>query len=41
MQQGGVKIDGVRVADPRARLEGAALPAVLQAGRHAVRLVRA
>jgi tyrosyl-tRNA synthetase len=39
MQQGGVKLGGVKVTDPRARVEASALPAVLQAGRHAVRLV--
>jgi tyrosyl-tRNA synthetase len=39
MQQGGVKLDGVKVTDPRARVEADGLPAVLQAGRHAVRLV--
>jgi tyrosyl-tRNA synthetase len=41
MQQGGVKIEGEKVSDPRARLDGARLPVVLQVGRHAVRLVRA
>jgi tyrosyl-tRNA synthetase len=39
MQQGGVKLDAVKVTDPRARVEASALPVVLQAGRHAVRLV--
>jgi tyrosyl-tRNA synthetase len=40
MQQGGVKLDGEKVTDPRARLDASRLPAVLQAGRHAVRLVQ-
>jgi tyrosyl-tRNA synthetase len=41
MQQGGVKLEGEKVTDPRARLEPSRLPAILQAGRHAIRLVRA
>jgi tyrosyl-tRNA synthetase len=40
MQQGGVKLDGEKMTDPRARLEPSRLPAILQAGRHAIRLVR-
>jgi tyrosyl-tRNA synthetase len=40
IQQGGVKIDGEKVADPRARIEATRLPMVLQAGRHAVRVRR-
>jgi tyrosyl-tRNA synthetase len=39
MQQGGVKLGGVKVTDPRARVDPSALPAVLQSGRHAVRLI--
>ena len=38
--QGGVRLGGERVSDPRLRLRASALPMVLQAGRHAVRLVR-
>jgi tyrosyl-tRNA synthetase len=40
IQQGGVRLDGERATDPRARLDGARLPLTLQVGRHAVRLVR-
>src|SRR5215213_4049664 len=38
VQQGGVRINGERVSDPRARLTPGDLPAVLQVGRRAVRL---
>ena len=37
--QGGVRLGGERVADPRYRVDPAALPAVLQVGRRVVRLV--
>jgi tyrosyl-tRNA synthetase len=40
IQQGGVKLDGEKVHDLKHRLDPARLPAVLQTGRHAVRLVR-
>ena len=39
IQQGGVRLGGERVSDTRARVSRSALPLVLQAGRHAVRLV--
>jgi tyrosyl-tRNA synthetase len=39
VQQGGVRLNGERVSDPRARVSPADLPGVLQVGRHAVRLV--
>jgi tyrosyl-tRNA synthetase len=39
IQQGGAKLDGQKVDDLRYRIEAARLPAVLQAGRHAVRLI--
>ena len=39
--QGGVRLGGERVSDPRSRVEAAALPLVLQVGRRAVRLVLA
>jgi len=39
VQQGGVKLDGQKVDDLRYRIDAARLPAVLQAGRHAVRLI--
>ena len=39
IQQGGVKLAGERVTDPKRRLEAGDLPVVLQAGRHAVRLL--
>jgi tyrosyl-tRNA synthetase len=38
IQQGGVKVDGERVTDVKRRIGRAALPLVLQAGRHAVRV---
>ncbi len=38
IQQGGVRLAGERVTDPKRRLEASDLPVVLQAGRHAVRL---
>jgi len=40
IEQGGVRLNGERITDPRARLSSADIPALLQAGRHAVRLVR-
>jgi tyrosyl-tRNA synthetase len=39
VQQGGVRVNGDRVSDPRARIGVEDLPAVLQVGRHVVRLV--
>ena len=39
IQQGGVRLAGERVTDPKRRLEASDLPVVLQAGRHAVRLL--
>jgi len=39
IQQGGVKVGGEKVADVKARIGRRALPLVVQAGRHAVRLV--
>jgi tyrosyl-tRNA synthetase len=39
IQQGGVRLAGERVADPKLRLDPSSLPVVLQVGRHAVRLV--
>jgi tyrosyl-tRNA synthetase len=39
IQQGGVKIDGERVTDLKARVTKSTLPVIVQAGRHAVRLV--
>ena len=41
IQQGGVRLAGDRVADPKLRLGPSSLPVVLQVGRHAVRLVPA
>jgi tyrosyl-tRNA synthetase len=41
IQQGGVRTDGARCIDPKARLDPAQLPLVLQVGRQAVRLVSA
>jgi len=41
IQQGGVKVGGERVTDPKYRVQAGTLPLVLQAGRHAVRLRRA
>jgi tyrosyl-tRNA synthetase len=38
VQQGGVKVDGERVTDLKRRIGRGALPVVLQAGRHAVRV---
>jgi tyrosyl-tRNA synthetase len=38
IEQGGVRMNGERVTDPRARLTASDLPAVLQVGRRAVRL---
>jgi tyrosyl-tRNA synthetase len=40
VQQGGVRVNGERISDPRARLSSTDLPWVLQVGRHTVRLVR-
>jgi tyrosyl-tRNA synthetase len=40
IQQGGVKLAGTKVASMKHRVAPADLPVVLQAGRHAVRLVR-
>lgn len=40
IEQGAVKLAGAKVSDPRLRLGPADLPLVVQAGRHAVRLVR-
>jgi tyrosyl-tRNA synthetase len=39
MQQGGVKIGGVKIQDVKRRLSADELPAVLQSGRHVVRVV--
>ena len=39
IQQGGVKLDGQRIDDVKHRVEPGRLPAVLQTGRHAVRLL--
>jgi tyrosyl-tRNA synthetase len=39
IQQGGVKIAGEKVSDVKARVAKTSLPLVVQAGRHAVRLV--
>jgi tyrosyl-tRNA synthetase len=39
IQQGGVRVNGDRVTDLKRRLAPGDLPAVVQAGRHAVRLV--
>ena len=39
IQQGGVKIDGGRAGDPRARIAASAPPFLLQVGRRAVRVV--
>lgn len=39
IQQGGVKIDGARAGDPRARVAPGAAPFLLQVGRRAVRVV--
>jgi tyrosyl-tRNA synthetase len=39
IQQGGVKIGGEKVSDVKARVAKTSLPLVVQAGRHAVRLV--
>jgi tyrosyl-tRNA synthetase len=39
IQQGGVRLNGERVSDLHARLSPADLPLIVQAGRHAVRLV--
>jgi tyrosyl-tRNA synthetase len=39
IQQGGVRLNGERVTDLHARLSPADLPIIVQAGRHAVRLV--
>jgi tyrosyl-tRNA synthetase len=41
IQQGGVRVDGDRASDIRARIERRRLPVILQVGRHAVRLVAA
>lgn len=38
-QQGGVRIDGEKVTDPRLRIDASRLPATLEVGRRAVRLV--
>ena len=39
IQQGGVRIDGEKIADPRLRLSPGAAPFLLQAGRRVVRIV--
>ena len=39
IQQGGVKIAGEKVGDLKARVPKSSLPVVVQAGRHAVRLI--
>jgi tyrosyl-tRNA synthetase len=39
IQQGGVKVNGVRVDDIKYRIGSEQLPAILQTGRHAVKLV--
>jgi len=39
IQQGGVKIAGEKVGDLKARVAKSSLPVVVQAGRHAVRLI--
>ncbi len=39
IQQGGVKLAGEKLGDPRRRIEVAELPMILQVGRRAVRLV--
>ena len=39
VQQGGVRIDGEKVSDPRLRIESGAAPFLLQAGRRIVRVV--
>lgn len=38
-QQGGVKIDGEKITDPRLRIESSRLPLTLEVGRRAVRIV--
>jgi tyrosyl-tRNA synthetase len=40
IQQGGVKVNGEKIGDVKARIEASQLPLILQSGRHAVRLVR-
>lgn len=40
-QQGGVRIDGEKATDPRARIEPSRLPLTLEVGRRAVRIVAA
>ena len=40
IQQGGVKIGGSKIADLKHRLSAEHLPIVVQAGRHAIRLVK-
>jgi tyrosyl-tRNA synthetase len=40
IQQGGVRLNGERIGDLRARVVASELPMLLQAGRHVVRLVR-
>jgi tyrosyl-tRNA synthetase len=39
IQQGGVRLDGERITDPKRRLDRDALPATLQVGRQALRIV--
>ena len=39
-QQGGVRLDGERISDPRYRVDGDTLPATLQVGRQTLRLLR-
>jgi len=41
IQQGGVKVGGEKVGDLKARVAKSSLPLVVQAGRHAVRLIDA
>ncbi len=38
-QQGGVRIDGEKASDPRARIDASRLPLTLEVGRRAVRIV--
>src|SRR6187397_461534 len=40
IQQGGVRLNGARISDPRYRIDGEALPATLQVGRQTLRLLR-
>ena len=40
IQQGGVKVNGEKIGDLKARIDASRLPLILQSGRHAVRVVR-